>query len=149
MDIQEKLLSDMKLAMKSGDKIRLETVRGLRSQLKNHEIEKGRSLALDEVLAVLMTAAKQRKESIEQFKNGNRLDRAVEEENELKIIQEYLPRQMSEEEISQLVDLAIKEISPTSSQDMGKVMGKLMPQVKGRADGKMVQKIVMQKLAAL
>ena len=149
MDIQEKLLSDMKLAMKSGDKIRLETVRGLRSQLKNHEIEIGRSLALDEVLAVLMTAAKQRKESIEQFKNGNRLDRAVEEENELKIIQEYLPRQMSEEEISQLVDLAIKEISPTSSQDMGKVMGKLMPQVKGRADGKMVQKIVMQKLAAL
>jgi uncharacterized protein YqeY len=149
MSIQEKLLSDMKVAMKSRDKIRLETIRGLRSQLKNFEIEKSRPLEPDEETTVLMTAAKRRKESIEQFKLGQRFDRAAEEENELKIIQEYLPKQMSEEEISQLVDEAIKQISPTSPQDMGKVMGKIMPQVKGRADGKMVQKIVQQKLAAL
>jgi uncharacterized protein YqeY len=149
MSIQEKLLSDMKLAMKSRDKIRLETIRGLRSQLKNFEIEKGQPLEPDDEMTVLMTAAKRRKESIEQFKLGQRFDRSAEEENELKIIQEYLPKQMSEEEISQLVEEAIKQISPTSPQDMGKVMGKIMPQVKGRADGKIVQKIVQQKLAAL
>ena len=149
MSIQEKLLEDMKSAMKSGDKLRLETIRGLRSQLKNHEIDKGRPLTDEDAVTVLTGAAKKRKESIELFKQGNRLDRASDEENELNIIQEYLPKQLTEKEISELVDQVIEEVSPTSPQDMGKVMGTLMPQVKGRADGKIVQKIVQQKLATL
>ena len=139
----------MKMAMKSGDKIRLETIRGLRSQLKNTEIDKGEALSLEDEIQVLMSAAKKRKESIEQFKAGQRFDRAEEEERELHIIQEYLPQQMSEEEIVLLVNTVLTEVSATSPADMGKVMSKLMPQVKGRADGKIVQKIVQQKLATL
>jgi len=149
MSIQPKLLEDMKMAMKSGDKIRLETIRGLRSQLKNTEIDKGEALSLEDEIQVLMSAAKKRKESIEQFKAGQRFDRAEEEERELHIIQEYLPQQMSEEEIVLLVNTVLTEVSATSPADMGKVMSKLMPQVKGRADGKIVQKIVQQKLATL
>lgn len=149
MSIQPKLLEDMKLAMKSGDKIRLETIRGLRSQLKNTEIDKGETLSLEDEIQVLLSAAKRRKESIEQFKAGQRFDRAEEEEQELNIIQEYLPQQMTEEEIVSLVNTVITDVSATSLADIGKVMGKLMPQVKGRADGKIVQKIVQQKLATL
>lgn len=139
----------MKLAMKSRDKIRLETIRGLRSQLKNTEIDKGETLSLEDEIQVLMSAAKRRKESIEQFKAGQRFDRAEEEEQELNIIQEYLPQQMTEEEIVSLVNTVITDVSATSLADIGKVMGKLMPKVKGRADGKIVQKIVQQKLATL
>ncbi|MEJ2634829.1 MAG: GatB/YqeY domain-containing protein [Calditrichia bacterium] len=149
MSIQEKLVEDMKAAMKSGDKVRLETVRGLRSQLRNAEIDKVGNLSEEEEIQVLMTAAKRRKESIEQFRAGNREERAAQEEKELAIIQEYLPRQMDEAEISRLVDQVVQDIQATSPRDMGKVMGKLMPQVKGRADGKLVQQIVQQKLNAL
>ncbi|MCK5452904.1 MAG: GatB/YqeY domain-containing protein [Calditrichia bacterium] len=149
MSIQSKLLEDMKAALKSGDKIRLETIRGLRSELKNSEIKKGDALSPDDEIQVLMTASKRRKESIEQFKAGQRFDRAEEEQKELDIIQEYLPQQMTEQEITLLVDAVITESSASSGSDMGKVMGKIMPQVKGRADGKMIQKIVQQKLATL
>ncbi len=149
MSIQEQLMEDMKAAMKAGDKLRLETIRGLRSQIKNAEIDKGRELSEEEVIQVLMNAAKKRKESIELYRQGNRMDRAEEESRELEIIQEYLPEQMSEEEIARLVDKVIKEVNASSPKDMGKVMGKIMPQVKGRADGKVVQKIVQQKLATL
>ena len=149
MSIQGKLMEDMKVAMKAGDKIRLETIRGLRSQFKNVEIDKGRSLTDDEEIQVLMNAAKKRKESIEQFRSVNRVDRAAEEEKELEIIQEYLPEQMSQEEIAELVNQVIQEVGATSPGDMGKVMGKTMSQVKGRAEGKLVKKIVQEKLDTL
>jgi uncharacterized protein YqeY len=149
MSIQSKLLEDMKVALKSGDKIRLETIRGLRSQLKNSEIEKGEALSEDDELQVLITASKRRKESIEQFQAGQRLDRAEEEQKELEIIQEYLPQQMTELEIASLVDTVITDLSASSISDMGKVMGTIMPQVKGRADGKLIQKVVQEKLATL
>ncbi len=139
----------MKTAMKAGDKIRLETIRGVRSQLKNTEIEKGRPLTDEEEISVLLSAAKRRRESIEQFNKGNRPDRAAEEQQELLVIQEYLPRQMPDEEIAELVEQVIRDVGASSAGDIGKVMGKLMPQVKGRADGKTVQKIVQQKLATL
>jgi uncharacterized protein YqeY len=149
MSIQEKLMEDQKAAMKSGDKIRLETIRGLRSQIKNMEIEKGRGLTEEDEMQVLTSAAKKRKESIEQFRAGNREDRAAEEERELAIISEYLPEQMEESEIATLVEQVIKEVGASSPREMGKVMGKIMPEVKGRADGKIVQRIVQEKLAAL
>ncbi|GAB4375074.1 MAG: GatB/YqeY domain-containing protein [Calditrichia bacterium] len=149
MSIQPKLLEDMKAAMKSGDKLRLETIRGLRAQLKNREIDKGGALSEEDEIEVLSNAAKKRKESIEQFRAVNQPERAAIEEKELEIIQEYLPRQMGEGEISALVDEIIREVQAASPKDMGKVMGKIMPQVKGRVDGKLVQKIVQQKLTAL
>jgi uncharacterized protein YqeY len=149
MDVPDKLIEDMKTAMKSGDKVRLETIRGLRSQMKNAEIDKGRSLTEDEVIQVLNNAAKKRKESIEQFKLVNRFDRASEEQEELEIIQEYLPRQMTEKEIEDLVATVMQNVNANSPSDMGKVMGAIMPQLKGRADGKLVQKIVQHKLSTL
>lgn len=149
MSIQEKLMEDMKAAMKSGDKIRLQTIRGLRAQLKNAQIDKGEALSEEEEIQVLMSAVKKRKESIEQFRAVNRPDRAEEEEQELRIIQQYLPEQMSEEEIAGLIDRVIREVQATSPRDMGKVMGKIMPMVKGKADGKVVQRMVQQKLATL
>lgn len=149
MDIPAKLIEDMKTAMKSGDKVRLETIRGLRSQMKNVEIDKGRPLTDEEVIQVLNNAAKKRRESIEQFKLVNRFDRASEEQKELEIIQEYLPRQMTEKEIEDLVTDVMRNVNANSPSDMGKVMGAVMPQLKGRADGKLVQKIVQQKLATL
>jgi uncharacterized protein YqeY len=149
MSIQQKLMDDMKAAMKAGEKLRLETIRGLRAQFKNLEIDKGHPLTDEEEMQALMSAAKKRKESIEQFKAVNRLDRAAEEEQELEIIHSYLPEQLSEEKIAELVDQVIKEVGATSPGDMGKVMGKIMGQVKGRADGRLVQTVVQQKLAAL
>ncbi len=149
MSIQEKLMKDMKAAMKSGDKIRLQTIRGLRAQLKNAQIDKGEALSEEEEIQVLMSAVKKRKESIEQFRAVNRPDRAEEEEQELRIIQQYLPEQMSEEEIAGLIDRVIREVQAASPRDMGKVMGKIMPMVKGKADGKVVQRMVQQKLATL
>jgi uncharacterized protein YqeY len=149
MSIQQKLMDDMKAAMKAGEKLRLETVRGLRAQFKNLEIDKGHPLTDEEEIQALMSAAKKRKESIEQFKAVNRLDRAAEEEQELEIIHSYLPEQLTEEKIAELVDQVIKEVGATSPGDMGKVMGKIMGQVKGRADGRLVQTVVQQKLAAL
>ena len=139
----------MKAAMKAGEKLRLETVRGLRAKFKNLEIDKGHPLTDEEEIQALMSAAKKRKESIEQFKAVNRLDRAAEEEQELEIIHSYLPEQLSEEKIAELVDQVIKELGATSPGDMGKVMGKIMGQVKGRADGRLVQTVVQKKLAAL
>lgn len=149
MSIQQKLMDDLKAAMKSGDTLRRETIRSIRAQIKNLEIEKGRPLTEEEELRVLTSAAKRRKESIEQFRAGNREERAAEEEQELRIIQEYLPKQMSEEELAKLIEQTISEVQAASTKDMGKVMGKIMPRVSGRADGKVVQKMVQQKLAAL
>ncbi|HFE63158.1 aspartyl-tRNA amidotransferase [candidate division KSB1 bacterium 4484_188] len=149
MGIQQKLMDDMKAAMKSGDTLRRETIRGIRAQMKNMEIDQGRPLTEEEEIRVLISAAKKRKEAIEQFRAGNREDRAAEEEQELRIIQAYLPEQMSEEALAKLIDQTISEVQATSIKDMGKVMGKIMPQVSGRADGKVVQKMVQQKLTAL
>ena len=149
MTIQERLLEDMKTAMKASNKVRLETIRGLRAQLKNREIDLGRPLTEDDVIQVLMNAAKKRKESIEQFLAVNRHDRAEIEKKELEIIQEYLPEQMSEAEIANLADEIIKTVKAQSMKDMGKVMGQIMPKVKGRVDGRLVQQIVTKKLSSL
>jgi len=149
VSLEKQLLEDMKAAMKSGDKLRLETIRSLRAQLKNAQIEKGGELSEEEQIQVLMKAAKKRKESIEQFRAVGREDRAQIEAQELAIIEAYLPQQMSEDEISRLVDQIIQEVGATSPRDMGRVMGTIMPKVKGRADGKLVQQIVKDKLSRL
>jgi uncharacterized protein YqeY len=149
MSLEKRLMEDMKTAMKAQDKIRLETIRGLRSQLKNAQIDKRAELNEEEMIQVLMNAAKKRKEAIEQYKAVGREDRADTESQELKIIETYLPEQMSGAEIAQLVDETIKEVNAASIKDMGKVMGAIMPKVKGKADGKIVQQVVKDKLARL
>ncbi|RMI15313.1 MAG: GatB/YqeY domain-containing protein [Calditrichaeota bacterium] len=149
MSLEQQLMEDMKAALKAGDRIRLETIRGLRAQLKNAQIEKGESLTEDDVIRVLMNAAKKRKEAIEQYRSLGKEDRAAEEEQELRIIQSYLPEQMSEEELARLIEDVVREVGATSIKDMGKVMGVIMPRVKGKADGKVVQQMVRTKLTSL
>ncbi|RMG67552.1 MAG: GatB/YqeY domain-containing protein [Calditrichaeota bacterium] len=145
--LEARLLEDMKAAMKSGDKLRLETIRGLRSQLKNKQIEKGAELSEDEVLQVLMSAVKRRREAIEQYRAGGREDLVEKESRELEIIQSYLPQPLSQEELNQIIEEAIQTAQASSPRDMGKVMGLVMPRVKGRAEGKLVQQLVREKLA--
>lgn len=149
MSLEQQLMEDMKAALKAGDRIRLETIRGLRAQLKNAQIEKGESLTEEDVIRVLMNAAKKRKEAIEQYRSLGKEDRAAEEEQELRIIQSYLPEQMSEEELARLIEDVVREVGATSIKDMGKVMGAIMPRVKGKADGKVVQQMVRTKLTSL
>jgi len=147
MSLMDRLGEDLKSAMKSGDKVRLETVRLLRAQLKDVVIEKQRALEPEEEIAVLSSAAKKRREAIEAYRNAERPDLLDQETAELAIISEYLPKALSAEELAEVVDAAIREVGATSSKDFGKVMGKVMPQVKGRADGKQVQQIVRERLS--
>jgi hypothetical protein len=147
MKVEAKLLDDMKAAMKSGDKVAVETLRMIRSQLKNASIAKGKDLSEEDVIDVLSNEAKKRKESLELFKQGRREDLAEKEQQELNIITSYLPAALSEDEVSGIIDKAVVEVGAQGMQDMGKVMGKVMPEVKGRADGKAVQELVKKKLS--
>ena len=149
MSLEKQLTEDMKAAMKARDKIRLETIRGLKAQIKNMQIEKGEELTDDDVIKVLSNAAKKRKESIEQFTSLGREDRAETESQELKIIESYMPEQMNETEIARHVNAVIQEVNAASMKDMGKVMGAVMARVKGKADGKLVQQIVRETLNSL
>lgn len=149
MHLDHELLEDMKRSMKARDKIRVETIRGLRSQIKNAQIMKGEELSEEEAVQVLSNAAKKRKESIEQFNAVGRKDRADIEQKEFNIIHEYLPKQMDEKQIGKLVNEVFEEVKPSSMKDMGKVMSSIMPKVKGKADGKVVQQIVRDKLSSL
>lgn len=148
MNLLDRLIEDMKIAMKSGARVRLSVIRQLRSQIKNAQLApgKGGELTDDEVLQVISNAAKKAKEAIELYKQGNRQDLVEKESAELAIIQEYLPEQLSEDEIAKIVDSVIAEVNATSMQDMGRVMGKVMQQVRGKADGKLVQQLVRSKL---
>lgn len=146
MSIQDQLTSDVKLAMKAHDKTRISVIRMVLSSIKYSEIEKKAPLTDDQVLEVLARELKQRKDSFVEFTKANREDLATKVEAEIKIIEEYLPEQLSEEEVREIVNAAIDELGATSKADMGKVMGRVMPAVKGRADGKMINKIVQELL---
>lgn len=147
MSILQQLIEDMKQAMKAQDKMKLNTVRLLISQLKNVRIDSGKELTPEEEIAVLMNAAKKRKESIEAFKAGNRQDLIDKEQQELEIIQQYLPAQISDDEIQKTITEIIAATGASSLKDVGKVMSEAMKVLKGRADGKKVQEFVRSKLA--
>jgi uncharacterized protein len=138
MDINIKLNEEMVTAAKSKDKIRLSAIRMLKSALHNKEINLMRPLNESEVLQVLSSMIKQRKDSIEQFAKGGRTDLVEKEEAELKVVQEFMPAQMSEDEVDSLIKKAIEEAGAVSIKEMGKVMKILMPKLTGTADGKMV-----------
>jgi uncharacterized protein YqeY len=143
MNLKDKINQDLKEAMKSGDKIRLETIRSIRALIL--EFEKsgaGRDLNHDDEVKMLSTAVKKRKESIEQFRNAGREELAVKEERELEILLNYLPKQLGEDEIVNEVKRIASEIGATSKEDFPKLMATVMKELKGRADGKLVKSIV-------
>lgn len=149
MAMKEKISEHMKLAMKSGDRLRLETLRTLRAALMEKEIERrgsGTPVTADDEIAVLSGAAKRRKESIEQFAKGGRQDLVDQETLELAIIQEYLPKPMSADELTTLIKRIIAETSASSPADFGKVMPAVMKEAKGKADGRIVQETVRKLL---
>jgi hypothetical protein len=138
MYINVKLNAEMVTAAKAKDKIRLSAIRMLKAALHNKEIDLIHPLNEAEVLQVLSAVVKQRKDSIEQFAKGGRADLVEKEEAELKVVQEFMPAQMSEDEVEAVIKKAIAEVGAFSVKDMGKVMKILMPQLTGKADGKMV-----------
>ena len=142
MSLVEKLLEDMKLAMKSRDALRLSTIRLLRSSVSYARINKGEELTDDEVLEVLSREAKRRREAIEAAVSGGRSDIADKEQAELDIISEYLPKQFDESEIEAIAREVVAEVGATDLKDRGKVMGPLMQRIRGRADGKMAGQVV-------
>jgi uncharacterized protein YqeY len=146
MALLDKLSEDLKAAMKSGDKVRVETVRLLRGQLKDFQKNKQHAPSADEEMEVLMSAAKKRREAITAYLNAGRDELAEKESAELAIISSYLPQALTPAEVEALVTAAIQEIGAKGAGDLGKVMGKIMPQIKGRADGKMVQQLVRERL---
>ncbi len=147
MSLLEQLTTDMKQALKAQDKVKLSTIRMLISQLKNERIDSGGELTPDQELQVLMNAAKKRKEAIDAYQQANRLDLAEKEQQELAIIQQYLPAQLSDEQIAAKIDEIIVAVGASGLKDLGKVMAEAMKQLKGKADGKKVQQLVREKLA--
>lgn len=140
MNLKDKINEDLKNAMKSGDKLRLETVRSIRALILEFEKSgSGKELNQEEEIKLLSSAAKKRKDSIEQYKNAGRDDLASKEESELKIIQEYLPKQLNEEEINEIIKTIALKIGAYSKEDFSKLMPQVMKELKGKADGKIVK----------
>jgi hypothetical protein len=152
MSLKDRISEDIKAAMKAKDKIRLETVRSIKKVLLEKEVsvrpQGQESLTESQEIEVLAQQAKQRRESIEQYRQAGRDDLADTEAQELAIIEEYLPKQMSDEEVSAVLDEIIASIGATSAKDMGKVMGPAMQQLKGRAEGQKIQAMVKAKLGS-
>lgn len=146
MSLNERLNEDMKQAMRSQDKFKLSVIRMVRSAIKNIEIDQRKTLDDTEVLDVLTREIKQRKDSLQEYQNAGRNEMAENLQAEIAILMEYLPQQLTEEEVKAIVQQTIQEVGASSKADMGKVMGALMPKVKGRADGKIVNQFVQQLL---
>ncbi|MEO0013223.1 MAG: hypothetical protein RLZZ535_1612 [Cyanobacteriota bacterium] len=150
MGLKEQIGEDIKTAMKAKDKLRLQTVRGIKKAILEKEVElrpKGQdTLTPEHEIELLTQQAKQRRDSIEQFSNAGRDDLAEKESQELAIIETYLPEQVSDEEVAKIIDELIAASGATTMKDLGKVMGPAMKQLKGKADGKKIQEIVKSKL---
>jgi uncharacterized protein YqeY len=146
MLLKDRLTQDMKQAMKDKEsgKLRLSVIRMVRSAIRNLEIDQKKELNDNEVLDVLAKEVKMRRDSLEEFKKGNRPDLVETLEQEIQILMAYLPEQLSEAAVRELVIQAIQDSKASSVKDMGKVMALLMPHTKGRADGKMVNTIVRE-----
>ena len=148
MNLLERLESDMVKAAKARDSERLGVVRYVRSQTKNREIELRRELKDEDVVEILTRIAKQHRESIEQFTGGGRDDLVESERRQLSVIEEYLPAQLGEQELLEILSEVIDETGAAGPRDMGMVMKTIMPRVKGRADGKMLKALVQSRLTA-
>ena len=148
--LREQLRSDLRDAMRAKDAPRRNTIRMLEAAIKNAEIDKrGAELGEADILAILQRQVKQRKESIEQFLSGGREDLAATERAEIEIIEAYLPRQLSREEVTKRAQAVIEQTGAAGSGDRGKVMGMLMRDLRGEADGALVNEVVGDLLSAL
>ncbi|KRL38450.1 GatB/YqeY domain-containing protein [Liquorilactobacillus uvarum] len=142
MSLLDSLNNDLKTAMKAHDKETLSTVRMLKSAATNEQIKVGHTLTSDEEIAVLSRELKQRKDSVVEFSAAGRDDLVPGLENEIKVVQRYLPKQLGEDEVKAIVQETMQRVGASSKADFGKVMGAVMPQVKGQADGKLVNSVV-------
>lgn len=146
MDKIAKIRKDLKEALLARDEIKVSTLRLLLSEIKNAEISKGEELKLEEIISIIQREVKKRKEAAEGFRSGNREDSAKKEEAESKVLEDYLPAQLSNEELTKIVEEAINEVGANSMQDMGKVMGVVMGKVASRSDGGTVSQFVKERL---
>jgi uncharacterized protein YqeY len=147
MSLCEQFHTDLTQAMKSGDKVRLSTLRLLTAAIKNRQIDKGGALDDVEALEIVRLATKQRREAIALARQYGREDIVQQEEQELAILEAYLPAQLSTDDLIQQIDAVIQDLGATSDKDLGRVMRALMPTVKGRADGTTVNRLVRERLA--
>ena len=143
----DQIQNDMKTALKNGEKVKANTLRLLISKLKNKAIEVGSSLDDKQILQVIQKTAKQHKESIKMYKDGNREDLVTQEQAELDIVEKYLPSMMDENEVTAIVKSIIKETGATTMADFGKVMPQVMKKGAGKIDGNMAQAILKSKLS--
>jgi uncharacterized protein YqeY len=149
MSLKKKISEDLRVAMKAGDILKRETLRMVESMVKNTEIEKKKKeegLTDAEMIEVLSRAVKQRRDSVEQYEKGGRQDLADKEKKEIEIISAYLPEQLGEDKMREVIKEVISATGATSKADMGKVMGQAMGKLKGQADGNTVKKIVEEEL---
>lgn len=144
MSLLQRIDDDLKVAMKTSDRLKTSALRMVKAAIKNKQVEKMAGLSEEEIIAVISSLTKQRRESIEQFSMGGREDLAEKERQELAILQSYLPRQLTPEELDILIMESIRESAAEGIKDMGKVMRILMPRVKGAADGKVVNQRVKE-----
>ena len=147
--MKEKILNDLKTAMKNQDKEKLSVVRMIKGALQLEEINKKRDLTDDEIILVISKQIKTRKESITEFQKANRIDLIEQTEKEIEILNEYMPEQLSEDEVNNIVDQAFEIVNPQAMSDMGKIMKEITPKLSGKADMSMVSKIVKDKLSAV
>ena len=147
MSLEEKLVEEMKQALKSNDKLRLSTIRMIRSALKNKEIELRKKLEDEEVVKVIQVMVRKGEESVEQFQIGGRMDLVEKEKKEIEILKSFLPQPLSQEEILKIIDQSIQETQASSLKDIGKVMKSVMPKIGGKADGKLINQLVKERLS--
>jgi len=147
MSLQEQLNEAMKTAMKAKQVVRLSTIRGIKTAVKNKEIDLGHPLEDQEVVATISTLVKQRKESAEVYRANDRPELAAREEEELLVLQEFLPSQLGEAELQELIEAAVVRLGAEGMKDMGRVMKDLTEKTTGRADGKLVSQLVRARLA--
>jgi len=147
--LKRRIDQDLKDALKSKDSLKLSVLRMLKSEIKYKEIEKRSELSDDDVILVLSSSMKKRKDSIQQFEKAGRDDLASREKTELEVVLKYMPEQLTQEELLQIVSQAIKEVDATGPSDLGKVMKQVMPNVRGKADGKKVNQLVSSQLQAI
>ena len=147
MSLEERLVEEMKQAMKSNDKLRLSTIRMIRSASKNKEIELRKKLEDEDVVKVIQVMVRKGEESVEQFQTGGRMDLVEKEKSEIEIMKSFLPQPLSQEEILKIIDQSIQETQASSLKDIGKVMKSVMPKIGGKADGKLINQLVKERLS--
>lgn len=146
MSIQDKLMDDLKTSMKTKNKLRKDVITMVRAAIKQREVDERVELSDEDIIDIISKQVKQKKDSISEFQKGDRQDLVELTEKEIDILLEYLPKQLSEEEVDEIVKETIDEVGAESVKDMGKVMNGVLPKIKGRADGSLVNKLVRQYL---